>query len=172
MVTKYQLLNSYLLQNSMLPTPPAPRRHSLDGHESPINPGSPLLDEDSSEDQYKFRPPPIGSMGISPGFNSFSGPPHQSPPLPSLGNAMGYPSPSPLCPTPMYNSPDACSAGRHYSLGPTYKRLNSHSFRYILFIYIIVSMLHGNLNITHFKPFYFFTKTKRTCNCTLISHIS
>ena len=80
----------------------------MDGHDSPINPGSPLLDGDSSED-YKFRQPPICSMGISPAFNSFSNPPHQSPPLPPLGGAMAYPSAAPLCPTPMYNSPDACS---------------------------------------------------------------
>lgn len=108
---KYYLLQS---QESVIPSSGL-RRQSVGSHDSPINPGSPILDDDSSGDQYKncqYRSP-IGSMGINAAFNSFPSPHHhhQSTALPHLATGMGYPSPSSMCPSSMYATQDSMCPG-------------------------------------------------------------
>lgn len=128
-------------ESGILSSTPGPRRHSVESHDSPINPGSPILDDDSSGDQYKNCPyrSTIGSMGISAAFNSFPSPHHhQSTSLPPLATGMGYPSQSSMCHASMYATQDStmCPSSVPQPLGmpAVWRCVNSkYSVRHHLF---------------------------------------
>lgn len=121
------MLQSQESADGMLAQSTVPRRQSVSSHGSPIPPGSPILEEEPSADQYKicsYRPmvnPSINSLGMnSAAFNSFPTTPHQSTPL-SMPCGVGYPSPHPatMCHTsPIYTAQDTmCPSGTTPPLG-------------------------------------------------------